>query len=278
MPGGSGSRIATAPSSPARQRLARLGQDLHVVARHRHRRRAELHRQSSIPAGFAAIAQPVSVCHQWSITGTSGLSLRPDDGVGIGPLAGEEQVAQRREVVVRSTCVALRILALDRPERRRRGEEALDPVLGDHPPEGAGVGRADRLALEDDRRRPDEQRRVADVGMPDHPADVRRRPEHVAGLDVVDVPHRPGERHHVAGVGPHHALGLAGGAGGVEDVERIDAADRHAGRRRRRPPAPRPSRGRGRRPARARACARCRTRRSRACAAPCSIAASTSGL
>ena len=28
-----------------------------------------------MPAGFAAIAQPVSVCHQWSITGTPRCAL-----------------------------------------------------------------------------------------------------------------------------------------------------------------------------------------------------------
>ena len=52
-----------------------------------------------MPAGFAAIAQPVSVCHQWSITGTFSVRLRPGDGVGVGALAGEEQVAQRAQVV-----------------------------------------------------------------------------------------------------------------------------------------------------------------------------------
>jgi hypothetical protein len=41
-----------------------------------------------------AMVQPVSVCHQWSITGTPKLGCRPFDGVGVGALAREEQRAQ----------------------------------------------------------------------------------------------------------------------------------------------------------------------------------------
>ncbi len=42
---------------------------------------------------LAQIAQPVSVCHQWSITGTLEQSLGPVQGVRIAALAGEEQRA-----------------------------------------------------------------------------------------------------------------------------------------------------------------------------------------
>ena len=118
-------------------------------------------------------------------------------------------------------------------------------VLRDHPPERAGVGRADRLALVEDRRAAVQQRRVDDVGVADHPADVGGRPEHLARLDAVDVLHRPVERDGVAAVVAHDALGLAGRARGVEDVERIGRRDRHAVGRLRPPPSPRPSRGRG---------------------------------
>ena len=38
--------------------------------------------------------QPVSVCHQWSITGTFSMLLGPLDGRRIGALAGEEQRAE----------------------------------------------------------------------------------------------------------------------------------------------------------------------------------------
>ncbi len=81
---------------------------------------------------------------------------------------------------------AVRVLLLDRPDRGRRGEQRLDPVLGDHPPERARVGRADRLALVEHRGRADDQRRVDDVGVADDPADVGGSPPDVAGRGVVD--------------------------------------------------------------------------------------------
>ena len=72
----------------------------------------------------------------------------------------------------------------------------------------AGVRGADRLALVDDGRRADEQRRVDDVGVPDDPADVGRGEHRLARPDVVEVGHRPGQRHRVAAGVAQHALGL----------------------------------------------------------------------
>ena len=127
-----------------------------------------------------AIAQPVSVCHQWSITGTLEHAARPTRPCRrIGALAGEEQRAEFRQVVLREQ-LALRVLLLDGAERGRRGEQRDAAVLGDDPPERAGIGRADRLALVQDRGAAVQQRRVDDVGMADDPADVGGRPEHLA--------------------------------------------------------------------------------------------------
>ena len=155
------------------------------------------------------------------------LLLGPFDRVGIGALAGQEQRAEVRDVVA-ADMLAVRVLLLDGAERGRRGEQRHDAVLGDDAPECAGVGRADRLALEQDRRRAVQQRPVDDVGMADHPADIGSRPEDLAGLDAELVPHRPFQRDHVAAIVAHDALGLAGRAGRVEDVERIGGGDRHA--------------------------------------------------
>ncbi len=106
-------------------------------------------------------------------------------------------------------------------------------MLLDHAEERAGVGRAHRLALVEHRRAAEEQRRVHDVGVPDHPADVRRGPEHVAGRHAVDVAQAPLQRDRVAAVVAHHALGHPRGARRVEDVERVGRLDRdRAGRRR----------------------------------------------
>ncbi len=118
-------------------------------------------------------------------------------------------------------------------------------MLLDHAPERAGVGRAHGLALVEHGRRADQQRRVDDVGVADHPAHVGGRPEDLAGMHVVDVRHAPRERHGVSAVVAHDALRATRRAGRVEDVERIGRVARV-----RRPPArprrrARPSRGRG---------------------------------
>ena len=123
---------------------------------------------------------------------------------------------------------AARVFLLDRAERGRRGEQRRDPVPRYDPPERAGIGGADRLALVDDRRVAVQQGRVADVAVADHPADVGGRPEDLARIHVVDVLHRPLQRHGMAAVVAHDALGLAGRARGVEDVERVGRGDRHA--------------------------------------------------
>ena len=53
-----------------------------------------------MPGSSRTIGQPVSVCHQWSITGSCSISLRPVQRLGIAALAGEEQRPQAGDVVV----------------------------------------------------------------------------------------------------------------------------------------------------------------------------------
>ena len=162
------------------------------------------------------------------------------------------------------------------------------PCSRDHAPERARVGRADRLPLVEHRRAAVQERRVDDVRVADDPADVRRRPVHLARLDVVDVLHRPRERDRVAAVVAHDPLRLAGRPRRVEDVERVGRLDgtqsaglgvappRRSSRgraRRRAPPrasaaggrcSARASTRRGRSPRRAAACTRrCAPARSR---------------
>ena len=119
------------------------------------------------------------------------LLLCPAQGLGVATLACEEERAETREVVA-ADVTALRVLLPDRAKRGRRGEERANVVLGDHSPEGSCVRRSDRLAFVKDRRAAVEERGVDDVGVPHDPAYVGGRPVHLAGLDVVDVLHRPG--------------------------------------------------------------------------------------
>ena len=120
------------------------------------------------------------------------------------------------------------VFLADGAEGGRRGEQRHHAVIGADAPERAGVGRADRLAFVQDRGAAVEQRRVDDVGVADHPADVGARPPDFAGIDAVEVLHRPFERDQVAAIVAHHAFRDAGRAGGVEDVERIGGEHGHA--------------------------------------------------
>src|SRR3989441_8118087 len=113
--------------------------------------------------------------------------------VGIAALAGEEERPEPSEIVAPHVLPG-RIVALDGADRRGSREEYADAVLRDHPPEGAGIGRADRLALVQHRGVPIEQGAVDDVGVADGPAEIGRGPIDFAGLDAVDVRHAPLER------------------------------------------------------------------------------------
>ncbi len=153
--------------------------------------------------------------------------FRPVHGRRVGALAGQKQRAEFRQIVFADQRAG-RVFLLDGAERGRRGEQSDRLVLGDDAPERAGVRRADRLALVHDRGRAVKQRRIDDVAVADHPADVGGAPPHLARLDVVEILHRPFERDHVAAIVAHHAFRDAGGARGVEDVERIGGEHRHA--------------------------------------------------
>src|SRR6202022_1647260 len=107
------------------------------------------------------------------------LLLRPQERVGIAAFASEEERPKLAEIVA-ADVLALRIVAVDGPKRRWSGEECADSVLRDHPPERAWVRSADRFSFVKNGRASVKQRRVDDVGVPDHPADVRRCPVHLA--------------------------------------------------------------------------------------------------
>ncbi len=149
----------------------------------------------------------------------------PLGGRRIAPLPGEEKRLEAAHVVGEPE-FRLRVLLLDGAHGGRRGEQHLHPMLGDDPAKRPGIGRADRLSLIHHAGRADQERRIDDVGMPDHPADVGRGPKHVARGDPVDHAHRTGEGDRMPAIVAHHALGPTRGAGGVKDIERIGGGDR----------------------------------------------------
>ena len=218
------------PDGPGGHLVVLVIHDPQVPTRHRARGRAVLDGQKldadAVGAhGPARFGLPPVVDHR-AVQNVLG----PFQRVRIAALARQEQRPEMREVASFEQ-FRFGIVPADGPEGGRRGEQRGDLVLLDDAPIDAGVRRADRLALEQDGRVAGQQRRIDDVGMADDPADIGRGPEDLARLDAIDVLHGPVQHHHVAAIVPHHALGLAGRAGGVEDVERVERADRDAIRR-----------------------------------------------
>ena len=93
-------------------------------------------------------------------------------------------------------------------------------MLVDHLPEPAGV-RIVGYAGEHQGRRPVGERTVDDVGVTGDPTHVGGAPVDVPVLVVEDVAVGRCRVHHVAAGRVKHALGFAGGAGGIEDEQRV---------------------------------------------------------
>ena len=74
------------------------------------------------------------------------------------------------------------------------------------------------------------QRRIDDVAVADHPADIGAAPPDLPRLDTVEIEHRPFQRDQMAAIVAHHAFGFAGGARRIKNVERIGRQHRHARR------------------------------------------------
>ena len=123
------------------------------------------------------------------------------------------------------------ILLLQHARGGRCREHDRHLVLLDQAPPDAGIG-AQRRAFVHQCRHAGNQRAVDDVGVTDDPADVRGREHRFAGVAAVDVLHRRGQRDRVAAGVALHALRLAGGARGVQDVgglARLQPDAGHAG-------------------------------------------------
>ena len=173
------------------------------------------------------MAHPVSVCHQWSMTGTSKCFSAHFDRVGVGALPGKKQGLQARQIVV-FDAQALRVGPLDRAESCRRGEQGAHAVFGNDPPKCRCVGRSDRLAFEHHTRVAGKQWRVANVGVAHDPSDVGGGPKDLSGIHSVNVLHRPLQSDQMAGGRPKDAFGLPGRPGGIEDVRGMRSFDRDA--------------------------------------------------
>ena len=207
--------------------FAALIENAHVISRHGFGARSRFYfldaEADAVRAdGPAGLGLPPVIDHR-----NSYFRFGPLQRGRITALAGEKKISKAAEVVA-ADVVAVGIVALDGPERCRSGEEHRHFVLRDDAPERAGIGSADRFSLVKDRRASMKQRRVDDVRMADHPADVGTGPEHLARLHAIHGLHRVLEGHRMASVVAHGALRVSRRSAGVEDVERIGGGDRHA--------------------------------------------------
>ena len=131
---------------PGSDVVALVVDNAHVVSGSRLRRRAGLHREK-LDADRVAADGPARLRLPPVIDDRDAqLLLRPEERVGIAALAGEEERAQLRQIVSLDV-LAAGVVALDRPEGRGRGEERAHLVLRTDAPEGARIGRPDRLPL-----------------------------------------------------------------------------------------------------------------------------------
>ena len=153
----------------------------------------------------------------------------PHPCFGIDRFADRTQQANRRQIVFARREVGRRVGGFDqRADSCWRGVEHGALVLLDHVPETPGVGEC-RYAFEDDFGSANGEWAVRNVGVTRYPAHVRCAPEHVVRLDVKRPLHREHRVQQIAAGGVLNALGLAGGAGGVEHKQRVLSAD-HFGR------------------------------------------------
>ena len=149
----------------------------------------------------------------------------PHPGFGIDGLAHGAQQAQRIELEFLDVLVAPLHEGAD---GRGRGVEDTDAVIVDQLPEARKVGPVGR-ALIHQHRGAVLQRAVDDIGVAGDPADIGRAPVDVFVAQVEDIFGGEVGLHRVAAGGVDQALGLAGGAGGVEDVERMFGIERLGG-------------------------------------------------
>ncbi|SAG08534.1 Uncharacterised protein [Enterobacter hormaechei] len=141
----------------------------------------------------------------------------PLPGFRVDRLAHGAEDAQGRAVGPFDGFIAFRH---QRADRRWRGVENVDLMLINHLAH-TRRGRPVRYAFKHQRRCAAGQRAVQQVAMTGDPAHVGGTPVDVAGMVVEDVFKGGGRINQIAAGGMQHAFRLTGGAGGIQDKQRI---------------------------------------------------------
>eukprot|EP00053_Salpingoeca_punica_P010178 m.91720 g.91720 ORF g.91720 m.91720 type:complete len:710 (+) comp15305_c0_seq1:340-2469(+) len=191
-------------------------------AKHREARRARLHRGGARQAGkhvAARLRLPPRVNNGAALAAND--LVVPLPGLRVDRLADGAEDAEGGEIALLRVRVAE---ALQGADGGRRSVEEGDVVLLDNLPEARAVGVCWH-ALEDDARGAVGKRSVGDVAVACDPANVGRAKVNVLGLVVECEAVGGGCPYHVSAGGVQHALGLAGGAAGVQEEERVLGVD-----------------------------------------------------
>ena len=143
--------------------------------------------------------------------------VEPPPRLGVDRFADGAEQAQAGQVVLVAPLTAGLHEGAD---GRGGGVEDGDLVAGHDVPEAAVVGEVGGTLVHE-RGGPVAQRAVDDVAVAGDPADVGGAPVDVVVLDVEDAAGGEVDAGQVAGGGVDDALGLAGGAAGVEDEEQV---------------------------------------------------------
>ena len=141
----------------------------------------------------------------------------PVPGLRIDRLAHRAQQAQAGAGTAGDRLVAHRVQGAN---GRGRGVKGVYLVLVDHFPAAPRV-RVGGHALENQRGGAVGKGAVDDIGVTGDPADIRGAPVDLALAVIEDILERHGGLQQVAPGGMQHTLGLAGGAGGVKNEQRV---------------------------------------------------------
>ena len=145
------------------------------------------------------------------------LLVIPDPRFRVDRFAHGSENLEAGQIILRRPLVSL---PDQRPDSGGRGIELGDLELVDHLPVPTGV-RVQRGALEHHAGGPVGEWAVHDVTVTRNPADVRGAEVYVLFLQVEGQLVSEGDPDQVTAGAVDHALGLAGGAGGVEDEQGI---------------------------------------------------------
>ncbi len=197
--------------------VARLIQHFGLLPKERARARARLerHDRGGRDHKHARLGLPPGVDDGAAAVAND--AVIPLPGLGVDRLAHRAEQPQGRQVVLVGPAFAK---AHQPADGGGGGVEHADGVLGHQAPPAVG-GREGRRAFVHEAGGGVEQRAIDDVGVACHPARVGGAPPAVGRLEVKDHLERGVDAHHVAAVGVQDGLGLAGGAGGIQDVERV---------------------------------------------------------